>query len=102
MTTGSVRPLRAWAMGLAALAALAAGGPAAAAPNTGRLSLLLGNDFTTAYFFRGIVQERRGFITQPYAEVGLKLYEGKGRDRSAASRSSAARGTASTPSGRAP
>jgi len=44
-------------------------------PNRGRVSLLVQNDFTTAYFFRGILQERDGFIWQPYAEVSLNLYE---------------------------
>ena len=34
------------------------------------------SDFTTAYFFRGILQERNGFIWQPSAEVGINLWEG--------------------------
>lgn len=46
----------------------------AAAVNTSRFSLLVGNDFTTAYFFRGILQERDGLISQPYLELGAKLY----------------------------
>lgn len=46
----------------------------AAGPNTGKLSLSIGNDFTTAYFFRGIMQEREGFITQPYLEIGWNLF----------------------------
>ncbi|MGH7787052.1 MAG: hypothetical protein ACRERC_09320 [Candidatus Binatia bacterium] len=44
-------------------------------PNRGRVSLVVGNDFTTAYFFRGILQERNGFIWQPYAELGISLFE---------------------------
>lgn len=45
-------------------------------PNTGRVSLSAGMDWTTAYFFRGILQEDQGLILQPYAEVGFKLHEG--------------------------
>jgi hypothetical protein len=33
-------------------------------------------DFTTAYFFRGILQERDGFLWQPYGGLGITLYEG--------------------------
>ena len=63
------------AFGMAALAlGLVAAGPAAAGPNTGKLSLSGGIDFTTAYFFRGILQERDGLIVQPYLEVGANLY----------------------------
>lgn len=47
-------------------------------PDRGRLSFSLSNDFTTAYFFRGIVQERKGFIWQPSAEIGINLYQGEG------------------------
>src|SRR5690606_15223755 len=35
-------------------------------------------DFTTAYFFRGILQERDGFIWQPSLDVGITLFEGEG------------------------
>jgi hypothetical protein len=44
--------------------------------NEGRLSLNVGVDFTTDYYFRGIIQETDDSIIQPYAEIGLKLYEG--------------------------
>ena len=47
-----------------------------AAVNKGRISLSIVNDFTTAYFFRGILQERDGFIWQPAVEVGFNLWEG--------------------------
>ena len=33
----------------------------------------MGVTFTTAYFFRGILQEDQGFIAQPYFEVGIPL-----------------------------
>jgi hypothetical protein len=51
---------------------------ASAAPNTGRLSISGGVDFTTAYFFRGILQERDGFIIEPYAELGINLHKDEG------------------------
>ncbi|MCC7066124.1 MAG: hypothetical protein IT456_25230, partial [Planctomycetes bacterium] len=34
----------------------------------------LGVDFTTAYFFRGILQEDQGVIAQPWVELGYGLY----------------------------
>jgi hypothetical protein len=46
------------------------------AANKGRLSFGFGMDFTTAYFFRGIQQERDGFIWQPYGGISVTLYEG--------------------------
>ena len=42
------------------------------------VSLSVSNDFTSQYFFRGIVQETEGFIAQPGAEVGLGLFNGDG------------------------
>jgi hypothetical protein len=51
---------------------------ASAAPNTGRLSISGGVDITTAYFFRGILQERNGGIIQPYGELGVSLFKGEG------------------------
>jgi hypothetical protein len=47
-------------------------------PNKGKVTFSLGMDFTTAYLFRGILQERNGFIWQPYGTLGIKLYEGEG------------------------
>ena len=47
-------------------------------PNTGRVSLGMGVDFTTHYFFRGILQENQDYIIQPYGEVTFKLLEGEG------------------------
>ena len=47
-------------------------------PNNGKLSFSIGSDITTAYYFRGIVQETDGFIVQPYGEVGVTLFEGNG------------------------
>lgn len=45
--------------------------------NKGRVSLSMVSDFTTAYMFRGILQERNGFIWQPSAEVGFNLFDGE-------------------------
>ena len=47
--------------------------PEPTGPNSGRLSVSGGVDFTTAYFFRGYMQEDNGFITQPYANLYAKL-----------------------------
>ncbi len=47
------------------------------AKNSGRVNLSAGIDFTNAYFFRGIMQERNGFIWQPYAELDFSLSEGE-------------------------
>jgi len=47
-------------------------------PNTGRVSLGMGMDVTTHYFFRGILQEDQDYIIQPYGEVTFKLVEGEG------------------------
>ena len=52
------------------------------APNKGRVSFSAGSDITTAYFFRGILQERDGFIWQPYGEVNFKLWESDKEDDS--------------------
>ncbi|MGH7311634.1 MAG: hypothetical protein ACREJV_00545 [Candidatus Rokuibacteriota bacterium] len=64
-------------------AALISGGPAWVhaqdkGPNTGRVALSLGMDWTTHYFFRGILQEDQGIILQPYGDVTFKLMEGEG------------------------
>jgi hypothetical protein len=50
----------------------------AAGPNRGRLSLTVASDITTAYFFRGILVERDGFIWQPYIELALNVFRGDG------------------------
>jgi hypothetical protein len=39
-----------------------------------RLHLTLGVDFTNAYYSRGLRQEDRGVIAQPYATAGLDFY----------------------------
>ncbi|HEY2774470.1 MAG TPA: hypothetical protein VGK20_10540 [Candidatus Binatia bacterium] len=52
----------------------AAAAPAAPAVNTGNISLTFENDFTNAYFFRGILQERDGGIWEPSLGIAWKLY----------------------------
>ncbi len=45
------------------------------AVNNGSVSIAIGNDMTNAYFFRGILQQKTGFIWQPWGEVSFGLYE---------------------------
>ena len=52
--------------------------PAPAGPNTGRLSVSAGVDWTSAYFFRGIKQETEDLILQPYGELSVKLLQDAG------------------------
>jgi hypothetical protein len=66
---------------LRAQAPMATEGPASEekVPNTGRVSLGLGADWASAYYFRGIANEQNGGSNvQPYAEVGFKLLETTG------------------------
>jgi len=76
MTTedkGSTRWKGTLLVAIGTLAVLAAAPVRAESPNKGLVSLSVGSDFTTAYFFRGILQERDGFIWQPYGEIGFSL-----------------------------
>jgi hypothetical protein len=60
-------------------AAMAAAVEEEKGPNTGRVSLLLGADWASAYYFRGIANvQNGGSNVQPYAELGLKLLEDVG------------------------
>ncbi|MGH7277403.1 MAG: hypothetical protein ACREJG_01805 [Candidatus Rokuibacteriota bacterium] len=47
-------------------------------PNTGRISLSAGVDYTTDYYFRGIVQETEDYIIQPYGDITFRLWDGAG------------------------
>ena len=62
------------------LAAIAASGimlgtAAAQDGNSGAVSVGTGIDFGSSYYFRGIIQETKGAISQPYLEAGLTLHE---------------------------
>lgn len=46
-----------------------------APPSPSRATASAGLDISNAYFFRGIIQETKGFIGQPYLEAGLTLHE---------------------------
>ncbi len=41
----------------------------------GKVSFNVGIDVPTRYYFRGILQEDKGFIGQPYAELNINLWE---------------------------
>ena len=61
--------------GLLAGSAIAARAEEEAAINSGSFSLAFQSDFTTAYFFRGILQERDGLIWEPSLGLNWKVYE---------------------------
>ncbi len=63
---------------LAVLGGTAAAQTDDAGPNNGNVSLSSGLDIPTAYFFRGIVQKKDGFIAEPFLEGGITLYKGDG------------------------
>ena len=46
------------------------------APNKGGLAFSGGVDVTSAYYFRGYLQERDGIEIQPYGKVAMKLIDG--------------------------
>jgi hypothetical protein len=48
--------------------------PAEPEEETSRISGVIQFDITNAYFFRGILQERDGFIAQPWGEFYLNLF----------------------------
>ena len=48
---------------------------AAAQENTGAGSFSTGVDFVTDYYFRGVIQETGGFITQPWLDASLTLMD---------------------------
>lgn len=52
--------------------------PECKVPNSGRIGFNMGWDVTTAYYFRGLRQQDRGFIQQPWGNVTFSLYQGEG------------------------
>ena len=43
------------------------------APNSGMIGMSAGVDFTSDYYFRGIIQETGGFIAQPFLDASMSL-----------------------------
>ena len=77
-TDGGWRPARRF-LGATTAVALVGGfltGSAIAQSNSGKASFSTGADFSHAYFFRGIRQERSGIIAQPYMDMTFSLFEG--------------------------
>jgi hypothetical protein len=76
--------MRVWMVALALVGLVATAADAQdKGPNTGRISFSGGIDVPTDYFFRGIAQEKDGFvdgnyILQPYGDLTVKLLEGQG------------------------
>ena len=63
----------------AAAAALVSGSQASSAmaqSDSDKASFSTGTDFSHAYYFRGIVQERSGIIAQPFMDMTFSLFEG--------------------------
>ncbi len=58
------------------LAVLSGTAAAQDSPNGGNVSLSSGLDIPSAYFFRGIIQKKDGFIAQPFLEGDLTLFSG--------------------------
>ena len=74
---GGRRPAR--LLSAAAAVALVSGlltSSAMAQSNSGQVSFSTGANFSQAYFFRGIVQERSGLVAQPYIDMTFNLFEG--------------------------
>ena len=64
---------RTFILTLAAIALLGLSANNASAQNDGNVSVSTGIDFVNDYYFRGIVQETKGSISQPYIEAGLAV-----------------------------
>lgn len=62
----------------AASGALAFGSATANADEERRVSFEGGADIYNKYYFRGFLEEDKGFIFQPWAELGFNLYEADG------------------------
>lgn len=66
--------------GIATLSVTASAHAQAAADTNERpVQLTLGLDYTSQYFFRGLLQEDDGIIVQPYADITLTLYNESNR-----------------------
>lgn len=65
-------------LSLVAVQASSAAAQATSNPNGGNIQLSAYYDFTNAYFFRGLRQDDTGWIMQPAADVGVRLFEAAG------------------------
>ena len=65
-----------WVFGVVAFVSLSwlTPGSAQAQVNSGKVSFNTGVDMSHAYFFRGMKQEREGFIAQPYADINFNVF----------------------------
>jgi len=61
------------AAGLLSTVPVASADDDAMAPNQGRISFSAGVDFTSGYYFRGIIQENQGLISQPWMDASISL-----------------------------
>jgi hypothetical protein len=52
--------------------------PECQVPNAGRIGFNMGVDWTDKYYFRGMRQQDRGIIMQPWGNFSISLYEGEG------------------------
>ena len=64
---------RIFALTIAVIALVGFSANNASAQNDGNVSVSTGIDFVNDYYFRGIVQETKGSISQPYIEAGLAI-----------------------------
>lgn len=72
---GAVNPAAAGPEGASDTAAMREAAPEEDGPNTGAFSITVDNSFTTAYMFRGIMNQRDGLIWQPSIELAMNLFE---------------------------
>lgn len=66
------------AAALAGMLAAPAMAQEAPAVNSGKISLTVGVDWVSQYFFRGVNLLDNGIILQPYVDLGFNLWEGDG------------------------
>src|SRR5215813_5662595 len=76
-STTSVRNAMA-VLGLVAVQASSAAAQATSSANAGNIQLTAYFDVTNAYLFRGLLQTDTGWILQPAADVGVRLFDAAG------------------------
>ena len=75
MPSGALAGAAAGPEGASDTAAMREAAPEEDGPNTGAFSITVDNSFTTAYMFRGIMNQRDGLIWQPSIELAMNLFE---------------------------